>query len=368
MSPRRTVAAVLACVLAVALGAGLLLRGGGDGGGGAPEALPAFGVYAGAGDPDRVHAFERWVGGGARVRMASDFLAGGTWAEVTLESGYPARQWAGSGLRMVFGVPLLPGTVDGRPVLPDGNGALLQAGADGAHDDRFAVLGRRLVEQGQADAVLRLGWEANTAAFAWSYGAPEPGFGVPRKARLYAQAFARAVRALRSAPGQRFTVDWGLLVQDERSVAGDPAAAYPGDDVVDLVGLDLYDAVPADHADWDEERRWQYQLDGRVDGERDGYGLEWQQDFAAAHGKGTSLPEWGLVARLDGGSGDAVDSPGFVRRVHDRVREHPFAYTAYFDTTTGTLDHCLRCPDSRFPRAGDAFRDLFGPALREGPP
>ena len=99
--------------------------------------------------------------------------------------------------------------------------------------------------------MLRIGWEPNTTAFPWSYGEPEDGYSVDRKAGLYAEAFASAVRALRGARGQHFVVDWGLLLQDERSTAGAPDTAWPGDDAVDLVGLDLYDAGPADRLDWD---------------------------------------------------------------------------------------------------------------------
>ena len=98
------------------------------------EDLPGTGVYVGAGDPDAVRAFEQWVGGGADVRLVSDFLSADDWSTVAASSGYPLQQWEGTGLRVVYGVPLLPTAIDGREVEAGGNGDLLAAGADGDHD------------------------------------------------------------------------------------------------------------------------------------------------------------------------------------------------------------------------------------------
>jgi hypothetical protein len=65
------------------------------------------------------------------------------------------------------------------------------------------------------------------------------------------------------------------------------ADAYPGDDMVDIVGVDFYDMYPAypDRAAWDAGFR-----STQNGGPR---GLGTWLEFAKAHGKRLSVPEWG---------------------------------------------------------------------------
>ena len=55
------------------------------------------------------------------------------------------------------------------------------------------------------------------------------------------------------------------------------------------------------------------------------FGLEWQRDFAARHGKLMSFPEWGV--------GNFGDNPFFVQQMHDWFvkNDRNIAYAAYFD-------------------------------------
>jgi hypothetical protein len=103
---------------------------------------------------------------------------------------------------------------------------------------------------------------------------------------------------------------------------------WPGDDVVDVIGPDLYDAYPSitSQKAWDAEvNAWS------TPGSPHGLGA-WQQ-FAARHGRPIALPEWAL--RAD-------DDPLFIRGVHDLMARYPavsgsssnagrFVYDCYYN-------------------------------------
>ena len=163
--------------------------------------------------------------------------------------------------------------------------------------------------------------------------------------------------------GQRFGLDWNVNNGDGNPY--DAADYYPGDDVVDVVGVDVYDVSGApgtypypsacDDACRQERqtRAWNRHIYG---GER---GLAYWSRFAAAHGKPLSLPEWGLWDRPDGTGGG--DDPMFVRRIHAFVTDpaNNVLYQAYFEFDGGDGSHRLM---TTFPRSGAVFRELFGDA------
>ena len=113
-----------------------------------------------------------------------------------------------------------------------------------------------------------------------------------------------------------------------------------------MIGTDVYDHGWA--PGWqDPETRWREIRDQP-------YGLAWQRAFAAAHGKPTSLPEWGVVKSPHGGG----DNPGFIRHMHDWIAAGNVEYSAYFEADTSTP---IRLMTGNFPRAAAEFRRLFGP-------
>ncbi len=112
---------------------------------------------------------------------------------------------------------------------------------------------------------------------------------------------------MRSVPGQHFEFDWCPTL-GKASVA--PDRAYPGDAYVDYVGADVYDnSWIADYRD--PVARWN-------DFVTQPYGLQWQSDFATAHGKPMTFPEWGLSTRSDGHGGG--DDPYFIQQMYDWIR------------------------------------------------
>ena len=116
--------------------------------------------------------------------------------------------------------------------------------------------------------------------------------------------------------------------------------AYPGDDVVDYIGLDVYDF----RYEGTPEERWEkFYLKGP-------FGLEWHRDFAAAHGKPMTYPEWGV--------GNFGDNPYFVQQMHNWFLQNQenIAYAAYFNVD-GLWP--TQIDNGKFPKSQKLFRKLF---------
>ena len=158
----------------------------------------------------------------------------------------------------------------------------------------------------------------------------------------YIAAFRRVVGIFRRHSGE-FKIDWcpGWGPQDT------PAdLAYPGDDVVDYIGLDVYDFK---HEGTPEERWETFYLKAP-------FGLEWHRDFAARHGKPMSYPEWGV--------GHFGDNPFFVQQMHDWFvkNQDNIAYAAYFDVD-GLWP--TQIDNDQFPKSREAVQEAVQPLSLE---
>jgi hypothetical protein len=287
----------------------------------APAEHTLIGTYGGAGCTGlpEVKAFETWLG--RRLDVVLDFLQTDTWSGMVNEANWIAGCWKDlPGRRLALSVPML--VHEGDPTLAQG--------AEGAFDQHFRELARILVASGYADAFIRIGWEFNGNWYSWT-------------ARDHAQVFAaywrRIALAMRAVPGARFRFDWNPTVTD-----GPTEAAYPGDDVVDVIGLDVY------NQSWprieDPARRWATLLHHPA-------GLIWHRDFARAHGKPRSFAEWGTGTRPDGHGGG--DDPLYVRNMLEWMRTgEPVAYTCYWNYRADDYD--AKVTDGRLPQAAVALR------------
>jgi hypothetical protein len=301
---------------------------------GKPAAARA-GVYAGPADPAGVQSFENWLG--ASVPYVLEFPDKQHWASIQSPWFIP-RVWGPTskyfqGKELVLSVPMLPGNL-----------GALTTGATGSFDSHFRQLARKLVRWDLAGrTIIRLGWEFNSGWARWS-------------AKTDPQAFAAYFRQIvitmrRVAPELRF--DWcpaeGL--NQFWGIPGGLAAAYPGDDYVDYIGLDVYDQAwgPGGAIVTDPAARWQQLV-------HEPGGLQWQADFAAAHDKPMSFPEWALTERKDGHGGG--DDPYFIDQMHQWIATHDVAYQAYFDHDASDGAHMLE--SGQFPNAAAAFKADFG--------
>jgi Glycosyl hydrolase family 26 len=277
------------------------------------------GAFVNWGSDGREHtlqAWEKWLKQPPSSVLGVDFYAQSTWEDFSGLSWVPGI-WKkiNPARNVVWSVPL---TVKGT--------ALADVAA-GMHDAEFEAAAKAIADA-QPGAIIRLGWEMNLASMAWFARGQEAD---------YIAAFRRVVEIFRRY-SKDFKYDWcpGWGPQDS---AAD--LAYPGDDVVDFIGLDVYDFK----YDGSPEERWNtFYL-------KSPFGLEWQKEFAERHGKGMSYPEWGV--------GNFGDNPFFIEHMHDWFlrNQSNIAYAAYFDVN-GLWP--TQIDNSQFPRSRELFRKLFG--------
>ena len=259
--------------------------------------------------------WEQWLGQAPSSVVGVDFYAESTWQDFFRLNWVPGIWKNLNPVRnVVWSVPL---TVKGTP---------LADVADGLHDAEFEAAAMAIAEA-QPRAIIRLGWEMNLVSMAWFAKGQEAD---------YIRAFRRVVQIFRRH-SSGFKYDWcpGWGPQDS------PADfAYPGDDVVDYIGLDVYDFKYEGSA----AERWdRYYLKAP-------FGLEWHREFAARHGKAISYPEWGV--------GNFGDNPFFIQQMHDWFvkNEGHIAYAAYFDVD-GLWP--TQIDNNQFPKSQELFRELF---------
>ncbi|MER7751874.1 glycosyl hydrolase [Kitasatospora sp. NPDC097643] len=287
-----------------------------------PRHEPPFGAFVGSWDNyiPQIARYAQWLND-ANLQVGHTYLAGNGWADV---EGEPVvlgmwSQWrlADPSRMLILGVPML---VPNEANVPDGEVAkLLAQGARGDFDRHFLRLARRLVALGGADTVLTLGWEMNGVTYTHRCK-PDP--------TAWKAYWRRIVGVMRSVPGQRFRFDF----TPNRGLDAIPwTRCYPGDDVVDIIGMDSYDQPAGGTFD---------------DYVREPYGLQDQVEFAARRGKPVSYPEWGLFRN--------GDNPEFVQRMVEWTRTHDTAYQTLTDYCPHGFFQC-----DRNPRAAARFKQLM---------
>ena len=186
-------------------------------------------------------------------------------------------------------------------------------GAEGAYDGYATQLATNLVSEGLGDSIIRLGWEANDIP-----SEADNSLGTdPTQYGDWAEYWANIVTAMRAVPGADFLFDWTVNEYYEPIPFDE---WYPGNNVVDIIGMDAYDSG-IDQTDLTPDERWQ-QLYNEPDG------LSALAAFAAANGKPMSIAEWGVVPV--GARGGAGDDPTYVEGIASFIDNHDFIYNSYF--------------------------------------
>ena len=226
-----------------------------------------------------------------------------------------------------------------QPLVPSKPGAGWAAAGARGDDDTYATrLARNLVSAGLGRSIIRLGPEANDTTQADSLGAS------PTDLESWRADWARIARVMRAVPGAHFTFDWTVNA-GTRAIPLD--AYYPGDGVVDVIGIDSYDASIAHAPSADPRARWATLYSQPS-------GLGEVIAFAVAHSKPLSLPEWGLVAA--GPHGGAGDDPTYVDGIAAVIASVGVSYQACFVAPSNGV-----VPIQTAPRSLAAYRRHFGP-------
>ena len=150
---------------------------------------------------------------------------------------------------------------------------------------------------------------------------------------------------MRSVPGAKFEFDWTVNAGYQ---ALDLDSYYPGDDVVDIVGVDAYDSSVHHDTYPSSQQRWI-----RIAGQPGGL-LE-VLAFAKQHNKPLSIPEWGLAAPGAPMYG-AGDNPRYIDGIAEIVRTNRVRYHSYFLSPTGGI----RMTFDNATKSRAAYRKHFG--------
>jgi hypothetical protein len=239
--------------------------------------------------------------------------------------------------QVIISMPMMPRTEK-----------LHAACAQGEFDDKFRQMGALLnADPRSATAVIRLGWEFNRGSHSHPWGT-DSADEIPD----YVACFRREAEALRStAPG--LLIEWTL--GRETKMAADAFAAYPGGDVVDLIGTHYYDNARGPrqmtHALFDRQTVRPY---------AGGFGgILTAFDLAAARGKKLAVSEWAMWKTVEGGpfSDPGADDPVYVANMYNIFKTHAgrLAYENYY----GCGDRHRIHPQTLFPKGAAVYQQLW---------
>ncbi|MER5404551.1 glycosyl hydrolase [Streptomyces sp. NPDC002769] len=291
---------------------------------------PAFGAYLDYGPLGvaRIAQLSQWLGG-TELRVGHTYLPGDLWSNIEGPPGF-LDVWANwrrerTDRMLVLNVPMLEHNEEN--VSDPEVRALLRQGAEGAFDGHFRALAQRLVRLEVPDTVIVLGWEMNGITYTHRCG-PDPD--------AWKKYWNRIVAVMRSVPGQKFRFDF----TPSRGQDAIPwTQCYPGDDTVDIIGMDSYDQPRG--LSFDDEVK-------------EPYGLQEHVDFAKAHGKPISYPEWGLFRN--------GDNAAYMKRMLAWMNEHPPLY----NTLTDYCPHGVwQCADN--PKASAVYHAVLSGHLGPTP-
>jgi hypothetical protein len=182
---------------------------------------------------------------------------------------------------------------------------------------------------GKGPTFVRFAHEFNLGYQKWSV--------LPNEAQDFITTFRRVSGMLRAVG---LKVVWAPN-HNTLEGAAPIAATWPGDEYVDVVGIDTYD--------------WGTPLERGTLEEPDG--AEMWRRFAELHGKPLAFPEWG--AHNQG----AQDNPDYIRLQHTFISQHAgtgagqFIYECYFNFTDSYFSVGLH-PDSRVPNMAAVYQSL----------
>lgn len=225
----------------------------------------SLGVYVGN-RADELPPFERYIGKPVDAVLAFTGEQG-DWGDCD-PSWQLTQQWlGGTGRPIRWSIPMVPNKygVDG-----------VRAGANGNHNSRWTGWAHRCLAHRSGDAGLiyvRTAWELGGEWFGWTKTAqadPES----------FKKCFANFSRCFKSV-SSRFRIVWDTVPD-----RGPQEGLYPGDDVVDVIGQDVYWHPEYDSSD--PVAAFNRKLNGLP------RGLAWIADFARQHGKRMAIPEYGV--------------------------------------------------------------------------
>jgi beta-mannanase len=206
--------------------------------------------------------------------------------------------------------------------------------AAGARDSSFLSVAQQIAAAVTSGEIrCRIGWEFNGSWFPWASAGVESD---------YIAAFRRVVGILRGV-SDRFVIEWAPNYSTPDSINGgmvNPELSYPGDDVVDVIGMTAY--YEGQYDGTNPTVAWNYKRTAP-------YGFQWQVEFARAHTKRLVLSEWGV---------DQDGQESYISAVKQWLVVHGYESHVYWDSNSAFQG---QLSNGQYPTTGARFIAEFGP-------
>jgi Glycosyl hydrolase family 26 len=274
---------------------------------------PALSAFVGN-SPSDLQQFEDWLG--RPVDQITAHTGRANWKDWVDSIRWSVELWSPINKPICWTIPLFA------------DGGSLSDAAAGKYQDYYEQAARLLAGTRKSDNVVyvRTGEEFNGNWMPWSAAGHEQDF---------AKAYRHFVAAFRSI-SNRFRFEWNVNIRETRM---NPVDAYPGDDYVDVIGMDFYYNTRWNPTDplkaWDEMVHSQY-------------GLQWLENFASTHKKPTAYPEWGV--NFDGAG-------PYIEKAAQWFSGHNVLYQSVWNSNDAFPG---KLTDHQYPKAAAAYVDSFG--------
>lgn len=268
-------------------------------------------VYVGNFPADLV-AYELWLGKRTDGVQLHTGRAG--WLDWINSIGWLVGLWRGVDRPVYWTIPLFA------------QGGTLATAAAGKYNGYYVNAARTLAQgyPNTGKIYVRTGWEFNGDWQPWAAAGKEA---------YYRAAYRQFVKSFRSV-SNRFVFEWTPNIGD---LGMNPENAYPGDDVVDIIGMDFYYNHQWDPADG--VKAFIHRRDEK-------YGLAWHQAFARQHRKPTAYAEWGISRN---------SAAPYVQAVGEWFATHNIVYASYWNSNAAYRG---KLSDNQYPAVSTAYRAL----------
>lgn len=243
------------------------------------------------------------------------------------------------------------------PLVIKDDAGQFQKVAEGKIDAGHQAVANKIKEIMGADKIyLRLGHEADEG-YPWSYTGHKGSAPDPANPEHYKAAWARIAKIYKSTvPGAKMV--WNVLKNTRQKVAN----YYPGDEVVDLISIDVYDNGSGGFCNSATAPGWLKMGLGAFDpqtGVSKGIGGIWA--FAKSHHKKIGVDEWGATNKeLKANNG--ANNGFFVEGMFEFFKAHAadIEYEAYFNRAGGGMHQIWPKTDYN-PLPSDAYLRKWKP-------
>jgi hypothetical protein len=277
---------------------------------------------------EKISGFAEWRG--RPVDIAAIFMGKEAWAkgyERYLTHEVLAPKGALAALKKAGIIPLL--TV---PLVTKADAGKFAYVASGAIDKEHQAVADKIKSVvGNGTIYLRLGHEADSG-FPWSYTNHDGDEPDPADPADYKAAWARIARIYdQTLPGAKMV--WNVLKNTRLRVTD----YYPGDDVVDVISIDVYDNGSGGYCDAPDAKGWKRTCLGSYEASTGiSKGVEGILALAKSRGKKIGIDEWGASNKKLSIS-DGANNGHFVAGMYDffAANSADIEYEAYFNRAGG---------------------------------